>query len=202
VNTTTSTTNTTNVNTNTSTTNTTNVNTNTSTTNKTTTNNTNVNSTTGKLLRFIEDKNIYGVNIFNQKTNVFSNANNMSEFSFETNSSEEIFTKEANFEITTKNKVAGIKNEEKLSEELLKNQAFNINNYNFDQNLRRKERLKLGYFLQTNNTKNPNGTTIPTCLIEFMDFHGCGAKILQDMLIIVGGLVLIVNSKNQTFYLF
>jgi len=68
------------------------------------------------------------------------------------------------------------------------------NNYHFI-----NKKALPGVFLQATNTtsnKNVNNDTgLSTCLQELLNFYGCGEKVFQDILIIVGGLVLIVNCK-------
>ncbi len=63
-----------------------------------------------------------------------------------------------------------------------------------------KERYRI--FLQESNENKTNNSTIPICLQNFMDFRGCGEKILQDVLIIIAGLILIINGKNNFIFFF
>lgn len=87
-----------------------------------------------------------------------------------------------------------IKNDSEINRNGTNNKIEYANN---DGYFKKREKPKFGYFLQTNTSAsiNKTDTTIPVCLQEFIDFQGCGKKILQDILIIIGGLVLIVNCK-------
>lgn len=199
----------------------------TNTTTQTTSNITNVNgtSTTGKLLRIIEEIDHDEINrnfILGGNSEIrlmpemlalekiFVDYKNNAEDHERINENKNFSQKEQDKRINNVNSLTNHtddNNKNKAnsdirnsSESLINNRAFD-DNKTLEENLFKKERPKFGYFLQAKNTTSANdtGTGISTCLQEFVDFQGCGKKILQEILIIVGGLVLIVNSKLFIF---
>lgn len=193
-------TNTGTISTNTTSTNTTSTNsTNTGTisTNSTSTNTTNTNSTntgTGKILRFVTDIDFslfsnkdYG-NIMNTSDIINLDINLKKELNISVNNIKNNHSDyDSNFEFINKSN-----NENNKSLYNIENNITNFDHY-------RSKKALPGVFLQATNTTTNNignnDTGLSTCLQELLNFYGCGEKIFQDILIIVGGIVLIVNCK-------